>query len=183
MPNIPQHFDFPRFAHAKAGLDEWVDVFHKMLERQWGIAVQAYNAVLRTSVTADRPSTPFLDEALWFESDTGRLYIAVGGVWQILTGWTGNTTSTSVSYTMLSSDGVILANATSGAIVVTPNNGTTYTSRIRAVKKVDVSGNVVYIQPSSGLIEGASQYALSAQWDAATFTSDGTNLFVVGRRA
>ena len=111
-----------------------------MLERQWGMAVQAYNAVLRTSVTADRPSTPFLDEALWFESDTGRLYIAVGGVWQILTGWTGNTTSTSVSYTMLSSDGVILANATSGAIVVTPNNGTTYTSRIRAIKKVDVSG-------------------------------------------
>lgn len=147
------------------------------------MVVQSVNALLKISVASDRPSTPMLDEALWYESDTGRSFIGVNGVWVQFNGFTGNTTSTSVSYTMLSSDGVVLGNATSGVVVVTVNNGSTYTSRIRAVKKVDSSGNAVTITPSSGLIDGAATYSLGAQWDAATFTSDGTDLFILGRRS
>lgn len=183
MPNIPSHLDLPRFSHLKQNIDEWVDVFHKTLQRQWTAATQAYNAILRISTAADRPSTPLLDEALWYESDTGRSFIAQNGAWRIFNGFTGATTSTSVSYTMLFSDGIVLANATSGAVVVTANNGSTYTSRIRAVKKVDSSGNAVTVAGSSGQIDGSASYSLASQWDAITFTSDGTDLFVIGRRS
>ena len=180
MPEVPQHFDFPRFSHAKQSIDEWIDVFHKMLERQWTAAVQAYNAILKISTATDRPSVPFLDEALWYESDTGRSFIGVNGVWQAFSGLTGNTTTTSVSYTMLATDAIVLADTTTAALVVTANNGPTYAHRIRAVKW-SAGSNGVTIWPSSGTIDGNPSFATSSLYDSILFTSDGTNLHIISR--
>ena len=180
MPNVPSHLDLPRFAHLKQNIEEWVDVFHKTLQRQWTQATQAYNAVWKTSLASERPSTPLLDEAAWYESDTGRLFYAVSGVWVQLGGWSGNTTSTSSNYTMLATDAIVLVDASGGNRTVTVNNGSTYTSRIRAIKKVESSSNTVSVVPSSGSIEGAATYVLTTT-EGIAFTSDGSNLWAVSR--
>jgi hypothetical protein len=83
---------------------------------------------------------------------------------------------------MLAADAIVLVNATSGNLVVTINNGLSYTSRIRAVKKVDATANTVTITPSSGLIDGAATRVVTNNQDAVIFTSDGTDLFIISRR-
>ena len=181
MPNVPQTLDFPRQPDESTKLPEWVKAFHKIAQRQWTQMTQAYNALLKISLVSERPSTPALDETLWYESDTGRSFIGVQGAWVQFCGFTGNTTNTAVSYTMVSSDGIVLGDSTTANIVVTVNNDSTYASRIRAVKKVDATSNSVTVAPSSGAIDGSSTYVLATTNEAITFTSYGGNLYVIGR--
>ena len=180
MPNVPTHLDIPRFATARQNLDEWVSTLHRTLQRQWTMMTQAYNALLKVDTAANRPSVPYLDEILFYEQDTGRSYIAVSGNWQHLSPWSGRTVSVAVAYTMQGNDAITLVNATSAAVSITVNNGSSYGSRIRSVKKTDSSLNTVYIVPSSGSIEGGASYNLPRQYDSAVFTSDGTDLWLVG---
>ncbi len=84
-------------------------------------------------------------------------------------------------YTMLYTDEVILCNATAGNITVIPPSAT-----VRAkftpltVKKIDVSGNSVTIDPSGATtIDGAATKATTTQWEAITFRSDGSNFYTV----
>lgn len=182
IPNLPQSFDFTRFTLTKENATEWARQFGVALSRQWTQLTQALNAVWKISLASERPSTPFLDEAAWYESDTGRVFFASSGAWVVLNGFTGATTSTSSSYTMLATDAIVLVNATGGNRVVTVNNGSTYTSRIRAVKKTDTSANTVTITPSSGTIDGAATFVVTNNQDGVLFTSDGTDLHIISRR-
>lgn len=181
MPNVPQTLDFPRQPDESTKLPEWVKAFHKIAQRQWTQMTQAYNALLKISLVSERPSTPQLNETLWYENDTGRSFIGVDGVWIPFSNWTGGVTNTSVSYIMATSDAVVLGDATSGSIVVTVNNGSSYASRVQAVKKVDATANSVTVAPSSGAIDGASTYILATTNEAITFTSYGGNLYVTSR--
>ena len=73
---------------------------------------------------------------------------------------------------------VVLADATAAAFTVTlptPTSG-----RMVTVKKVDASANAVTVGPAAAeTIDGAASATLAAQWDVATFVSDGTNWFVI----
>lgn len=178
MPNIPSHFDLPRFGHKN--IEQWIDTFHKVIQRQWTMMTQAYNALLRVDTAANMPSVPFLDEIQFYEHDTGRSYIAVSGNWVLLNGWSGRTVTVSGStYTMAPTDAIVLANAAGNSVTITVNNGSSYASRIRSVVKVDTSGNAVYIVPSSGLINGAVSSNTTVAYSGIVFTSDGTNLYTV----
>lgn len=179
MPNLPLHLDIPRFTHDPKNVESWIDTFHKTLQRQWTMMVQAYNALMKIDTAANMPSTPYLDEIQFYESDTGRSYLAVSGNWITLTGWTGNTATYTVSATMEPTHATALVDATSSAVTVTVNNGSSYKHRVRCVKKIDSTANSVYVLPSSGTIDGAVSRNLSVQYQTILFTSDGTNLYLV----
>lgn len=175
MPNIPSHFDLPRFAHKD--IETWIDTFHKTMQRQWTMMTQAYNALLHVDTAANMPATPMLDETLWYEQDTGRSYVAVSGNWVHLSPWSGRTVNVSTNtYTLGSTDAVILADATSAAITIT---APVTASRIRCVKKTDSSLNTVYVVPASGTIDGAVSKNISTAYGTLMFTGDGTNLYLV----
>lgn len=186
MPNLPQSFDYPRQlsteeAKTPDGLWKWLQSYHKIIQRQWTAMVQVLNAVWKVDTAANRPTTPFLDEIAFYTSDTGVVYLGVQGVWRTINGWTGSTTSIAASDTMGSTTGVLLVDATGAAVTVTVPNDATYAGRIRAVKKVDATANIVYVSPSSGAIDGAASTQLVAMNKAVTFTSQGGNLYIVGQ--
>ena len=180
MPNVPSHLDIPRFAHGWQNIEDWIDTFHKTLQRQWTMLIQAYNALVKIDTAANMPSVPYLDEIIFYEQDTGRSYVAVSGNWQHLAPWSGRTVSANAGYTMQGNDAVVLGSASSStSITITILNGASYTSRIRCIKKVDSSVQSVFVLPSSGTIDGAASRNLSSQYQAVIFTSDGTDLHVV----
>ena len=173
MPNVPQSFDAPHGTLTAESLA-------RILGRQWTVIAQVLNATLKIDTAANRSSTPFVDESLFYASDTGILSIGVDGVWQLLSGVTGTvTTTTTTPYTILATDETILIDATAGNKTVTVSQGTSYKGRIWSVKKIDASANTVTIDPATGNIDGVATKVLSAQWASATFTSDGTDYFIL----
>lgn len=154
--------------------------FYKTTAAQWIRLVQVVNGLLHVDTAANMPSSPLLDEILFYEQDTGRSYVAVSGNWIHLSPWSGRTVSTSASYTMEPTVAVVLGSASASAsITITVPNGSTYTSRIRCVKKVDSTAQSVFVLPSSGTIDGAASRNLSTQYQTVIFTSDGTDLHLV----
>jgi hypothetical protein len=73
-------------------------------------------------------------------------------------------------------DGVILANATGGAITVTLPNVADDVMDWYIVKKTDSSGNAVTVDGS-----GAETVVLVSQYDSATLITDGSVWHVVGK--
>lgn len=180
IPNLPQSLDTPRQPLEQDTQISWLEGFYRMLQQQWTRMVQVLNAVWKIDTAANKPTTPLLDEAAFYESDTGRVFLASAGLWVLLNGFTGQTVTVNAGYTMTTAS-VVLANATSGALVVTLNQGTTYQGRIRVVKKTDATGNAVTISPSSGSIEGIGTRVLSVQYASVILTSDGTDMYVLGQ--
>jgi hypothetical protein len=74
-----------------------------------------------------------------------------------------------------------LASAAAGAIVLTLQATQTQGS-IVFVKKIDASANTVTITPATGTIDGAANYVLAAQNNAAIFTFDGANWWVLAAK-
>lgn len=79
-------------------------------------------------------------------------------------------------------DGIILGNATGGAITVTlPSAGGDVMDRY-IFKKTDISGNAVTVaRAGSDTIDGAISAVLASQYDSATLMTDGSNWHVVGK--
>lgn len=88
----------------------------------------------------------------------------------------GNTTINSASYTVLSTDELILADASSNAITVTLPSAGSNTGREIWIKKTDTSTNTVTVDGSgSETIDGATTYVLSSQHQSIGIISDGVN--------
>ena len=76
--------------------------------------------------------------------------------------------------------GVYLADATSAAFTVTLPSVAAYKYRQLTIKKVDSSANAVTVDGNgSETIDGATTYALSAQYDSVTIYSDGSEWHVI----
>ena len=79
------------------------------------------------------------------------------------------------SYTVLLTDNVLKADATSGALTFSLPPASTATGRVFFFKKVDSSLNAMIIQANGGdLIDGASSQTTIIQWYNFMLISDGT---------
>ena len=158
-------------------METWSHSFYKVLQTQWVRLLSTVNALVKIDTAANRPATPFLNEILFYEQDTGRSYVAVSGNWIVLTGWAGTTVSTTSSMTIGPTHATVLADATSGALIITVPS--TSTGRTYAVKKVDATANIVYVQPSVGSIDGAASKNVAANYDTILVTAYANNLYMV----
>jgi hypothetical protein len=69
-------------------------------------------------------------------------------------------------------DDMVLADATSGAITLTPGRASDMRGRSITVVKVDASANNVTFSPSGGdLVNGAASNALTTQYAKATYSA------------
>jgi len=93
---------------------------------------------------------------------------------------TVNVTTRTANYTAAATDDVILANATSGNIVVTLAAASGLTGHVYRIKKIDSSTNTVTITPNgSNKIDNASTVVMSVQYQSYEIVSDGSNWWVV----
>lgn len=84
------------------------------------------------------------------------------------------------NYTMTSSDGTVLADASSGAITITLPAAASSAERIFTIKKKDVTANIVTVDANaSELIDGFTTYLLSTQYEAIKIQSDGTAWWII----
>ena len=91
------------------------------------------------------------------------------------------------SYTALTTDKIIWADATAGALTVTlPTVATAYDSiagsgMLLVIVKVDSSGNAVTVDgDGSETINGTATQSLSAQWDNIQLNANGTQWVLLG---
>ena len=100
-------------------------------------------------------------------SDGGHVVLAPKGITSVV--------NADSPYTVLRSDMYVLADATAGAITVTLPAATGNEARVIHVKKIDVSANAVTVaRAGSDTIEGATTYALPAQFNSITVYSNGS---------
>ena len=79
------------------------------------------------------------------------------------------------SYSVLSTDCVLKANCTTGAVVFTLPTASSSTGRIFYLKKIDATTNLMSIQGNgSDLIDGQNVQSSSIQWTSFTVVCDGT---------
>jgi hypothetical protein len=84
------------------------------------------------------------------------------------------------TYTALSSDNVILVNATSGAVIINLPAASTLPGHLYEIKKIDGSANNVTITPNGAdKIDNASTVVISTQYANYSITSDGTNWWIL----
>jgi hypothetical protein len=77
-------------------------------------------------------------------------------------------------YQMLTTEQVIMADATGGNIVITLPPSTIIRRSSRYVKKIDSSANTVTVNGyGSDTIDGAASEVLSNQWDSVTLLPNG----------
>lgn len=78
------------------------------------------------------------------------------------------------SATMVAGDGIILANATAGAMTITAMPADQATEKIVRIKKMDSTANKVFVVRSGAdTFEGATTLTLAAQYDSLTLYSSG----------
>lgn len=109
-----------------------------------------------------------IGETYWFSAPSSSLAAIVGGTWALVT-------KTS-SYTVTSSDGVILASASGGAMTITlPAVASVSVGKIYAVKKLDTSTNVVTVDGNgSENIDGFPSHYLRHQDEYLLVVNSGT---------
>jgi hypothetical protein len=85
------------------------------------------------------------------------------------------------NYTATGTDNTILANTTSGAIVVTLPDPSTFAGRIYTIKKIGTGGidNSLTITPATGTIDGGASYVIYNDWTYVSMQTDGSNWYVI----
>jgi hypothetical protein len=85
------------------------------------------------------------------------------------------------NYAATAGDNTILANTTTGAIVITLPASGAITGRIYTIKKIGTGGidNQLTINPAAGTIDGGSAYTIYNDWTYVTLQTDGTNWYVI----
>lgn len=95
----------------------------------------------------------------------------------------GTVRSVTVSTTIVSTDYTILADATSGSIIVSLPPAATAVGRIFFVKRVNAGANNVTVDPfGAETIDGAATHVLTAQWQRVEFISNGTAWFIIAHQ-
>jgi hypothetical protein len=84
------------------------------------------------------------------------------------------------NYTAMTSDNVLLGDATGGAIIFTLPAAASAPGSVFFFKKIDPSGNVVTVKGNfSELIDGSNTFLLNTQYASVTVASDGTQFWVI----
>ena len=84
------------------------------------------------------------------------------------------------NYTILSTDKVVLGNASSGSIIITLPSAISSTGKSYIVKKIDATANSITIAPSgSDKIDGQITSIIINQYDSVTIVSNGTGWFII----
>lgn len=90
-------------------------------------------------------------------------------------------TSKTADYTATATDATILVDASGAARTITLPAASGISGRIYVIKKTDSSGNAVTVDANaSETIDGATTYALSAQYKFVVIQCDGTNWHIIG---
>lgn len=89
--------------------------------------------------------------------------------------------SVTSNYTASAADNTILANTSSGAIVITLPSPSNISGRIYTIKKVGTGGidNQLTISPSAGTIDGGNAYVIYNDWTYVALQTDGSNWYVI----
>jgi len=89
--------------------------------------------------------------------------------------------SVTADYTVTGADNTILANTTSGAIIITLPAPTNFAGRIYTIKKIGTGGidKELTITPASGTIDGGSNYIIYNDYTYVALQTDGTNWYVI----
>lgn len=89
-------------------------------------------------------------------------------------------TQTGTTYTITSTDTVVIADATSNNVTVTLPTASTVTGYRYYVKRKDGTANTVSVARSgSDTIDGATSQTLTAQYTSVTVVSDGSNWYII----
>ncbi|MCG2614031.1 hypothetical protein LZZ85_07050 [Terrimonas sp. NA20] len=85
------------------------------------------------------------------------------------------------SYTADGTDNTILANTTTAAITLTLPAPSSFAGRIYTIKKIGSGGidKELTITPTSGTIDGGSNYVIYNDWTFVTLQTDGTNWYII----
>jgi hypothetical protein len=87
---------------------------------------------------------------------------------------------TGTTYTITSTDTVVIADATSNAVTITLPTASTVTGYRYFIKRKDNTANVVTVARSgSDTIDGAASFTLDLQYTSMTVVSDGTNWYII----
>lgn len=139
-------------------------------------------ATLQSSFSgASAPTSPApVEGQTWWNTTTNVLYHYNGAVWVPASLHVPLTSTTTTPYTLTAANGILLVDATAGAKTVTAATAVGLNGTVFTVVKVDSSSNAVTFDPDgTETISGASTFALSGQYEAITFTSDGANWQIV----
>lgn len=82
------------------------------------------------------------------------------------------------AYTLKALDFTILADATNAAFTVMLDTKNCTQGKVYTIKRINAAANNVTCQPTLGLIDGAANSVLSAQYDSIIVTTDGTNWWI-----
>lgn len=89
-------------------------------------------------------------------------------------------TTKTAAYTLLITDSVILANATSAAFTLTLPSAVGIEGRQYTLKKIDSSANAVTVDANgTQTIDGALTFSLATQYQSITIVSDGANWMII----
>lgn len=84
------------------------------------------------------------------------------------------------NYTYLSTDKLLLGDATSGGITLTLPAAASSTGKVFMAKKIDSTGNAVTVKANaSELIDGANTVVINSQYVAITMVSNGTQWYLI----
>lgn len=94
-------------------------------------------------------------------------------------GYVASVVSVTSNYVVQGSVGVLLVDATAGAVIVALQAPGEAKGKRLSVRKTDATANNVFVGAPTGLINGAATLVLTAAAPSCTFVSDGTNHFTV----
>jgi len=100
---------------------------------------------------------------------------------QLVGSMSTNLTKVTTNYTANAGDNTILADASGGALTITLPSGGGIGGRIYTIKKIGSGGidKELTITPSSGTIDGNSNYIIYNDWTFVTLQTDGTDWYVI----
>lgn len=134
------------------------------------------------------PATPSTGE-LQYANGTDRaagFYVYTGAAWDSIATSGGITTQTSTkttTYTITTSDDVILADATSAAFTITLPAANSTPRKLYRIKKIDSTLNAITIDAAgSETIEGSADTTINTQYETITLVPNGTSWFILERR-
>lgn len=144
-------------------------------------AVQSVNSKTGTAVSL--ATTDLIDTSIVSPTNSQVLtYNSSSNKWTNQTLSSGNqhvVSTKASSYTLTTSDEVILANAAAGAIILTLPTAIS-NHNMYYLKKIDNSGNTVTVATSGGqTIDGGSSAILQIQYASISVVSDGSNWYIV----
>lgn len=106
---------------------------------------------------------------------------AANSTFQVNGSLSTNITKVSANYSVSTGDNTVLADATSGAITITLPAPGSISGRIYTIKKIGTGGidNALTINPTSGTIDGGTNYIIYNDWTFVCLQTDGTNWYVI----